>query len=391
MLNRAIAAILGVATMLSQGCTSMKEPPETTTWPKIDRINEAMQAFVDAGKLSGAVTLVADDRNILHLSAVGQRDLKHHLPMRTDTIFWIASMTKPVTARAVMMLQEEGKLSIDDPVSKYIPEFTALKTPSGKPANLTLRQLMTHTSGLPEAPKDKMHQARTLGDLIPFYLDRPTLFEPGKQWKYCQSGINTLGRIIEITSGQSYADFVQSRILDPMGMKDTTFYPTPEQIHRLAVSYLMKNGKLTKTGIDLLPGPVGDRNHYAAANGGLFSTAPEYCRFCQTLLNKGTFAGRQYLTSQSVREMTSVQTEGVPKVGFIPGSAWGLGVGIVKESAGITAKLSPGTFGHGGAHGTQAWIDPVKERIYLLLIQRADLENSDASEFRVGFQDAAAQ
>ena len=170
--------LIEVIAMLNQGCASVAEQPETVQWPKIAGIDRAMQAFVDRGELSGAVTLVADRQSILHLSAVGQRDLKHHLPMRTDTIFWIASMTKLMTSTAVMMLQEEGKLSIDDPVSKYIPEFAGLKTPSGKPANLTLRQLLTHTSGLAEAPRDVLFKVRTLGELIPFYLDRPTLFEP---------------------------------------------------------------------------------------------------------------------------------------------------------------------------------------------------------------------
>jgi len=348
-----------------------------------------MQRFVDKGVLSGAVTLVGDDQQILYLSAIGQRDLKNHLPMRTDTIFWIASMTKPMTSTAIMMLQEEGKLSIDDPVAKYIPEFASLKTPSGKPANLTLRHLLTHTSGLEEVPKDVMHRARTLAELMPAFLDRPTRFEPGTKWEYSQSGINTLGRIIEITSGESYADFMQHHLFDPMGLKDTTYYPTKSQLQRLAVSYSFKDGKLQPTGIALLPGPPGDRNHYAAANGGLFSTASDYYRFCKMLINGGTLDGRRYLSEKSILEMTTNQT-GNLKAGFVPGSEWGLAIGIVRNSTGITEALSPGTFGHGGAHGTQAWIDPVKRRIYILLIQRSDLENSDASDFRRYFQNAAA-
>jgi len=227
--------------------------------------------------------------------------------------------------------------------------------------------------------------------LIPHYVDRPTAFEPGKHWKYCQSGINTLGRIIEIVSGQSYTDFMQARIFDPLGMKATTFYPTKEQIGRLAVSYVITDATLTATAIKLLPGPVGDRDHYAAPNGGAFSTAGDYCRFCQMLLNGGIYDGHRYLQASTVKEMTTIQTEGVPDVGFIPGSQWGLAVGIVEKPQGMTAMLSPGTFGHGGAHGTQAWIDPVKDRIYLLLIQRADLKNSDNSEFRLAFQQAAAR
>ncbi|MGA2439637.1 MAG: serine hydrolase domain-containing protein [Tepidisphaeraceae bacterium] len=385
--NALFLLLIEVIAMLTQGCASVAEQPEAAQWPKIAGIDRAMQAFVDRGELSGAVTLVADRQSILHLSAVGQRDLKHRLPMRTDTIFWIASMTKLMTSAAVMMLQDEGKLSIDDPVSKYIPDFAGLKTPSGKPANLTLRRLLTHTSGLAEAPRDVMFKARTLGELVPFYLDRPTSFEPGKKWDYCQSGINTLGRIIEIVSGQSYADFLQTRLFDPMGLKDATFYPSDEQLQRLAQSYVVKRGRLERILIDR---PVGIRKHFPAANGGLFCTAGEYCRFCQMLLNGGTLEGRPYLSAKSIHEMTSVQTDGL-KAGFVPGSGWGLAFGIVREPKGITAMLSPGTFGHGGAYGTQAWIDPVKGRIYILLIQRGDLDNADNSKFRQAFQEAAAQ
>lgn len=277
--------------MLNQGCASVKEKPEVANWPRNDRIDAAMQGFVADGELSGVVTLVADRKGIEHLSAQGERDVANHLPMRTDTIFWVASMTKPVTATAILMLQEEGKLSIDDPVAKYIPAFAALKTPSGKPANLTLRHLLTHTSGLAEPPKAQRHQARNLEELMPMFLDRQMAFEPGTKWAYCQSGMNTLGRIIEVVSGQPYDEFMRTRIFEPLGMTDSTFYPTPEQMKRLAVSYVLKNGKLTPTGNKLLPGPVGDRNHYPAANGGLFSTGPDYTRFCRMLLNGGTLDG----------------------------------------------------------------------------------------------------
>ena len=348
-----------------------------------------MQEFVDRQKLSGAVTLVADGQHILHLSAVGRRDIERNLPMRTDTIFWAASMTKPMTGAAIMMLQDQGKLSIDDPVSKYIPEFADLKTPSGKPANLTLRLLLTHTSGLPDAPKSTLHKPRTLAEVLPYFLHRPMVYEPGTRWRYCQSGINTLGRIIEIVSGESYENFMRDRLFVPLGMKDATFYPTKDQTSRLAISYNLKDGRLEATEIDLLPGPVGDRNHYTAANGGLFCTAADYCRFAQMLLNGGSLDDKQYLRPETVKEMTRIQTDGIPSVGFIPGSAWGLTVGIVSKPTGITEGLSPGTYGHGGAYGTQAWIDPVKNRIYLLLIQRGDLPNSDASEFRTAFQEPA--
>jgi CubicO group peptidase (beta-lactamase class C family) len=350
-----------------------------------------MLEFVNKGELSGAVTLVADSQGIRHFSAVGERDLDKHLPMESDTIFWIASMTKPVTSTAIMILEQEGKIGLDDPVAKYIPEFAKLRTPSGGPANLTLRHLLTHTSGLAESPDPKRRLARNLEELVPTFLAEPMHFEPGTKWEYCQSGINTLGRIIEIVSGESYQDFMQERIFDPLGMKNTTYYPSTDQKNRLAVSYAMKDGKLTPTDNKLLPGPVGDRSHYAPPNGGLFSTAEDYCKFCRMLLNGGTLDGKQILAPESVKEMTRIQTDDLPKVGFIPGSSWGLAVGIVREPVGMTAMLSPGTFGHGGAYGTQAWIDPKKDRIYLLLIQRGDLENSDASIYRERFQEEAAR
>ena len=377
--------------MSNQGCSTNQQARETARPAQGDRIASVMQDFVDKGELCGAVMLVADRDGINYLSVVGERDIDKHLSMRTDTIFWVASMTKPVTSTAILMLEEEGKLELDDPVARYIPAFAKLKTPSGKPANLTLRHLLTHTSGLAESPDAKRREARNLEELMPTFLDEPMQFEPGTKWAYCQSGINTLGRIIEIVSGQSYQDFVQQRIFDPLGMKDSTFYPNGEQKKRLAVSYVMKNGKLTPTDIKLLPGPVGDRSHYAAPNGGLFSTGEDYGRFCRMLLNWGTLDGKRYLSQESVAEMTRIQTDDLPKVGFIPGSSWGLAVGIVREPIGMTAMLSPGTFGHGGAYGTQAWIDPVKGRIYILLIQRGDLENSDASVYREKFQEEAAR
>jgi CubicO group peptidase (beta-lactamase class C family) len=384
-MESAALLVAGVFLMALQGCTST--PKQTGSTPA--NIHSTMQAFVDQHKLSGAVTLIADDHHIIQLSAVGQRDIERHLPMRTDTIFWVASMTKLMTSTGIMMLSDEGKLSIDDPVAKFIPEFAALKTPSGKPANLTIRQLMTHTSGLPEVPKEKLHEPRDLAELMPCFLNLPMKFEPGTRWDYCQTGINTLGRIIEIVSGESYENFMRERLFVPLSMKEATFYPTPDQISGLAVSYNYKDGHLEPTTIKLLPGPVGDRNHYPAANGGLFCTAQDYCRFAQMLLNHGSLGGKQFLRPETVKQMTSNQTDDLPSVGFIPGSAWGLAFGIVQKPTGITEMLSPGTFGHGGAYGTQVWIDPVKNRIFMLLIQRADLPNSDASEFRAAFQEAA--
>ena len=299
-------------------------------------------------------------------------------------------MTKPVTATAVLMLQDEGKLSVDDPVAKYLPELANLKTADGKPAKLTLRHLLTHTSGMGEATPQESKAARTLADLIPHYAEKPLQFEPGTKWQYCQSGINSLGRIVEVVSGQSLPEFLQRRLFDPLGMKDTTFYPTQEQMARLAKSYKAEDGKLEEATIFILDGhDPASHDRYPAANGGLFSTAQDYGRFCQMLLNQGSFGGRQYLKPESVKLMSTIQT-GDLKTGFTEGNGWGLGCCVVRKPQGVTAVLSPGTFGHGGAYGTQAWIDPVKQVIYVLMVQRSNFPNSDASDVRRAFQEAAA-
>src|SRR5690242_5348599 len=159
--------------------------------PKLPAVSSAMQNAVQSSQVSGVVTVVVTRNKILHCEASGLADIAKKEPMRPDTVFWIASMTKPVTAVALLMLQDQGKLNVADPVAKFIPEFADLKTPSGHPANLTIAQLMTHTSGLGEAERTEAGEARTLADLIPLFLKTPMQFEPGSKWSYCQSGINT--------------------------------------------------------------------------------------------------------------------------------------------------------------------------------------------------------
>jgi CubicO group peptidase (beta-lactamase class C family) len=359
---------------------------------KLAQVPKAMQDFVDKGDIAGAVTLVATKDGVVALDAVGKADIEKDVRMKDDAIFWIASMTKPVTAAAVLMLQDEGKLSIDDPVGKYVPELAHLKTADGKQPTITLKHMLTHTSGMVgEAPDDVLRQAGTLADLMPAYAKYPLNFEPGTKWAYCQSGINTLGRIVEIVSGRPFADFLRERFFEPLGMKDTTFYLSEEQKPRLATSYKLNDGKLEPANIFVLQGhePT-SRRRYPAANGGLFSTARDYARFCQMLLNDGSLDGKQYLKPETARQMRTIQTGGI-RTGFTPGNGWGLGVCVVREPQGVTEMLSPGSFGHGGAYGTQAWIDPVKGIVYILMVQRADFPNSDDSPVRKAFQEAAAE
>jgi CubicO group peptidase (beta-lactamase class C family) len=363
------AAILWLALPVRPQAAEPLKPPE------IPAITAAMQEVVDKQEAAGAVTLVATPDKIVHLSAVGFADIAAKRSMQADTIVWIASMTKPVTAAAILMLQEEGKLSIDDPVGKYLPELANLKTADGQVAVVTLRQMLTHTSGMAEAGGNS---AKTLAELIPLYAKSPLKFTPGSQWLYCQSGINSLGRIVEMVSGQPYHEFLQKRLFDPLGMKDTSFFPTVEQQARIAKPYKPADGKLVEQGF----GSYNPANHnrYPAPNGGLFSTASDYARFLQMLLNKGTLDGRQYLKPETVALMTSIHT-GNFKTGWNPGHGWGLGIAVLREPQGVTATLSPGTFGHVGAFGTHGWADPVKQRVQVLLIQRTG----------GGFDDTAAR
>jgi len=286
------------------------------------------------------------------------------------------------------MLQDEGKLSVGDPVAKHIPELANLKTADGKVAAVTLKHLLTHTSGMGDATAEQRLAARSLADLIPHYAAQPLRFEPGTRWEYCQSCINTLGRIVEIVSGQSFPEFLERRLFAPLGMKDTTFYPTEAQLARLAKSYKSVEGRLEEATIhpEYDPRRAG---RFPAANGGLFSTAGDYVRFCQMLLGQGSYGGKRYLSPEAVAQMSSIQTGDI-KTGFTDGNGWGLGCCVVRKPQGPTAALSPGSFGHGGAYGTQAWIDPVKKIAYVLMVQRSNFPNADASDLRRDFQAAAA-
>jgi CubicO group peptidase (beta-lactamase class C family)/predicted esterase len=358
--------------------------------PAVAAISDRLRKDISAKEIAGAVTLVATPDRVIHLDATGDATLRPAEKMRTDSIFWIASMSKPVLATLLLMLQDEGLLSVDDPVEKYLPEFKELKNADGKPAKVTIRHLLTHTSGMGEITADQARECKTLGDAIPLYVAKPVAFTPGSKWAYCQSGINTGGRIAEVVTREPLEKLLEKRLFGPLGMKDTTFYLTEKQLPRLAKSYRRTDkGDLVETEIGFLNGksPT-STDRFPAPNGGLFSTASDYVRFCQMILRGGELDGKRYLKPETVKLMTTIQT-GDLKTGFTDGNGWGLGWCVVREPQGITAMFSPGAFGHGGAYGTQAWIDPGAKRIYILMVQRANFPNSDASVVRRGFQQAA--
>lgn len=352
-------------------------------------IQDGMQSLIDAHEIPGVVTLVASRTAITHFAAQGHADTDRRIPMRQDAIFAIASMSKPITGSSVMMLQDEGKLSINDPVAKYIPQFARLRLPDGRPAEVTLKHLMTHTSGMGEATTQESDAAKTLADLIEPFTSKPLAFDPGTQWKYCQSGINSLCRVVEVVSGMPFADFLERRLFTPIGMKNTTFYPTERQFPRVVIPCQQEAGSLVPvTSPRFQKEYVLRRDRPSLGNGGLYSNAQDYSLFARMMLNGGEWKGKRFLSAAAVKQMTSIQT-GDLKAGFIPGSAWGLTVGIVTQPQGVTAMQSPGTFGHGGAYGTQAWMDPVKGVALILMIQRVGLKNSDDSEMRKVFQQRA--
>ena len=367
---------------------------------KLSEIPKRMQEFVDQGEISGAVTLVADRDRIVHLAAIGKSDLSTGRKMRTDDLFWIASMTKPMTAVCVAMLADEGKLGFDDPVEKYLPEFRNQWVVTEQGADhralghlarpVTLRDLLTHTSGLGEYVVTDPHW--TLGQMSLAIAREPLRFQPGSRWAYSTAGIDTLGRVVEVVSGIPFAEFMQERLFRPLGMKDSTFWVPTSQESRFARNYRRNSGtgNLEPAVITYMyGGAITDRKRPPLGGAGLFSTAYDVARFYQMMLNGGSWRGRRILKPETVAEMTRKQT-GDLKAGFIPGSAWGLGFVIVTEPQDVTAMLPPGTFGHGGAHGTQSWADPRRGVIYVMMIQRAGLRNSDNSDMRCVFQETAA-
>jgi CubicO group peptidase (beta-lactamase class C family) len=351
---------------------------------RLAQIPARMEEFVREGQIAGAVTLVATQDGVAHLSAVGQADVAAGRRMQPDAIFRIASMTKPVTATALMMLVQEGKLAIDDPVARHIPAFAGQKLKDGKEARpVTIRDVVTHTAGLAQPPRQGA-EVRTLAEIAEWIGRQPLEFAPGSKWQY-SSGLTVAGRLVEIASGESYADYLRRRIFLPLGMKDTTFRLTSEQAARLAVTYRPGQTKGTLEAVEI-PDPTAART--PGPSGGLYSTAADMARFYQCILGGGQLGEVRLLPAQRVAEMTSSHTPGIT-TGFTPGNAWGLGWCLVERPQGVTRLLSPGTYGHGGAHGTQGWVDPQRGLIFVLMIQRTAFGNSDGSNVRDAFTELA--
>jgi CubicO group peptidase (beta-lactamase class C family) len=356
----------------------------------LSQIPLQMQRFIDQQTVAGAVTLVAHGNDVIEFHAVGMADVEANRPMKKDTIFQIMSMTKPVTAIGIMMLAEEGKLALRDPVEQYLPEFQGLRVAANVGPDssrvsmpnhpITIRDLLTHTAGIqdfaPAAIHDYMQLLNVpLDEVVRQLAKQPLLFQPGTQWSYSSPGIEILGRLIEVCSGEKYEDFIARRILRPLGMKDSFFFPPSDKIGRIAMVYVKKDGKLVRAPGTILGGdPAKYRQGavFPAPGWGLYSTAEDLLHLYRMMLGDGVYEGKRYLSPFSVHLMTEAHTTGISPVGWMRGADYGLAWEVVTDPLGELAGHSKGTYGHGGAFGTQGWIDPKNELISILMIQRAD-------------------
>jgi CubicO group peptidase (beta-lactamase class C family) len=348
------------------------------------------KAFVDDHTVAGVVTMVLHRGKVVEFDAEGMADIEAGKAMQKDTIFQIMSMTKPFTGVAIMMLAEEGKLGLRDPLERYLPEFHGLHVAvttgpdSGRRAEplrpVTIRDLMSHTAGIFDAPPAELPNYNqqmnlSLADLMKTFARQPLLFQPGTQWSYSSPGIDILGRVIEVCSGQKYEDFITQRLLSPLGMKNSFFYPDAERVGRIAMVYEGHNGILKPSGGNILGGDPAKHRQGAkdpAPAWGLHSTAEDLSHFYQMMLDGGVYQGRKYLSKFSVELMTEVHTGEINPTGWMGGSGYGLTWEVVKDPYGELEGHSKGTFGHGGAFGTQGWIDPKTNLVTIMLIQRSN-------------------
>jgi CubicO group peptidase (beta-lactamase class C family) len=371
---------------------------------RIANIRAAMNQYVAEKKIPGAIGLIARHGKIAYQETFGMADIEASKPMRLDTIHRIYSMSKPITSVAVMMLYEEGKFQLNDPIAKYLPEFAkmqvgveekdpqtgqmVLKTvPAKRP--ITIRDLLRHTSGLTygifgdtlvdrEYRKTRGLMDQNLAGFVTQLAKLPLLYEPGTRWNYSLS-VDVLGRLIEVLSGKSFEQFLQERIFTPLDMHDTGFYVPASKKDRLAQLYITtKEGKLQPASVCpswqecLDKFPTGALSYFEpptfqSGGGGLASTAYDYLRFSQMLLNQGQYNGKRLLSRKTVQLMSSDNLGSIPGPG--PGVGFGLGFAVSKAPGEAGMMGSPGEYNWGGAAGTKFWIDPQEDLIGIFMIQ----------------------
>jgi CubicO group peptidase (beta-lactamase class C family) len=374
-------------------------PPESVgvSPERVKRIETAMKKLVDDKQVAGLVTLLERHGKVVAFNAVGQKDVRKTDPVQKDSIFRIYSMTKPLTGLAMMMLYEEGKWRIDDPVSRYIPEFARLKVYTGKnedgtpkledaKRSMTMRELMTHTAGLGYVlsaanPVDKMiidgnvlNSAAPLKNMIDGLAKLPLLAQPGTRWSY-SIGVDVQGYLVEKFSGMTFADFLRARVFEPLGMKDTAFHVPQEKLSRLA---LVHNGGPNGLVVDenrpdptVVPlGPSG--------GGGLFSTAMDYARFCEMMLGGGQLNGVRIIAPRTVEMMRTNHVNPDPLKTMPQGTGWGMDFQIVMDAAAAGDSVPNGTYSWFGIAGTWFWIDPVDDLAFVGMVQHVNLGTTRA-------------
>jgi CubicO group peptidase (beta-lactamase class C family) len=363
---------------------------------RLDRITAAIGADVERGAIPGAVLAIARAGRIGYAAAIGYRDREAAAPMRLDAIFRIASMTKPMTSIAAMMLGEEGRLDIAAPVAEYIADFKNMtvgieRTPAKR--TMTVQDLLRHTSGLTYAAfgdspvqmlwrdADLMAEGQTNEELVGKLGKLPLMTEPGTTWEYSMS-TDVLGRVVEVVAGKNLAEVFAERITGPLGMVDTAFSAAGDRAGRVAEPQLDK-----ATGKKPPMRNFSRDNRWHSGGGGLASTAPDYLRFCQMLLNGGQLEGHRLLSRKSIELMTARHSDPIP-LPFLRGQYFGLGVAVQKDDGDSGLLSSPGTFGWSGAFNTYFRIDPKEQVILLLLVQRSPANNLD---LQYGFQNTVMQ
>lgn len=356
---------------------------------QLARIPAKMKSFVERGAIAGAVTLVARRGQVVSLEAVGYQDLENKNPMRTDTIFDTRSVTKPITAIGIMILMEEGRLTLNDPIEKYLPDY-ARKT-DGPPNPIRIRHLLTHTAGLPfyrlpVIEEITIKRDRTLPDVVAILSKQEPDFEPGTQFRYSSAGFAILGRIIEVVSGMPYEEFIRLRIFEPLGMKDSFFFIPAEKQGRVASVYRLQNGKLSKwEDIEAYRRTA----KYPGPEFGMYSTASDLAALCQMMLDGGSFKGKRIISAMAVAVMTENHTLNIKSAITQRPAYQGLGWGLSGDPMMDFPLTSAGSFGHNGAFGTIMWIDPQKGLVRIFLAQLFGFGNE--SDIFMGMAGAAVR
>lgn len=385
-ISAATVAILAI-TLSAAAASLVSERPETVglSSERLQRIHTSIQRYIDRQEIAGAVTLVARHGRIAWFEAQGVSDLESKKPMQKDAMFRIASMTKPITSIAAMMLYEQGYFQLNDPISKWIPEFknmqVAVSTGAGVktiPAQreITIRHLLTHTSGLASPyvvpalvlnEYNKLVGSRTpdetVGDMSKKLAKLPLEFEPGTRWAYGPS-TDVLGYLVEVISGMPLDRFFEEKIFKPLAMTDTHFYPPDSKMARLATVY----APAKPSGISPVAIPVRGKKFFSGA-GGLSSTAQDYARFSQMLLSGGQLDGQRLVSRKTIDLMTSNHIGQLKLWDSLAGYRFGLGFRVLTD-LGESANLgSLGNYGWGGAFGTIFWIDPKEDMFGILMMQ----------------------